>query len=186
VSAAGALKAVAVGFMKIANDIRWLASGPRCGLGEIRLPSLQPGSSIMPGKVNPVICESVIQVAMQVMGNDLVVSLGGTGGVLELNLALPVIADNLLESITLLTSVSRLFAERCIDGIQADEAICRDKIEKSLALATLLVPHIGYDRAAALAKAAYDSGKTVREAAKEAGVLPEDALNRLLDGDAQA
>lgn len=181
VETSGALKVAAVSFIKIANDIRWMASGPRCGLGEINLPALQPGSSIMPGKVNPVLCESVIQAAMQVIGNDTVVTLGGTGGVLELNLALPVIADNLIESISLLAAASRVFAEKCIDGITANADVCSANIEKSLALATLLVPRIGYDRAAALAKAAHDSGKTVREAAMEAGLLPEAELNRLLN-----
>lgn len=181
VETSGALKVVAVTLMKIANDIRWMASGPRCGLGEINLPALQPGSSIMPGKVNPVLCESVIQAAMQVMGNDTVVTLGGTGGVLELNLALPVIADNLIESISLMAAASWVFAEKCIDGITANADVCSTNIEKSLALATLLVPRIGYDRAAALAKAAHDSGKTVRETAIEAGLLPEAELNRLLN-----
>jgi fumarate hydratase class II len=181
VAASGALKTVAASLMKIANDIRWMASGPRCGLGEINLPPLQPGSSIMPGKVNPVICESVIQVGMQVMGNDTAVTLGGTGGVFELNLALPVIADNLLASLSLLSTASRVFAEKCIDGITANADVCSANIEKSLALATLLVPHIGYDRAAALAKQAHDSGKTIRETAMEAGLLPEEELNRLLE-----
>ena len=184
VETSGALKGVAVGLLKIANDIRWMASGPRCGLKEINLPPLQPGSSIMPGKVNPVLCESIIQVAMQVMGNDTAIMLGGSGGVLELNLALPLIADNLLESISLLTSASRIFAEKCVDGITANADTCASNIEKSLALATLLVPHIGYDRAAALAKLAHDSGKTIREAATETGVMPEEDLNRLFAGDA--
>ncbi len=183
VETSGALKTLAVSLMKIANDIRWMASGPRCGLKEINLPALQPGSSIMPGKINPVICESVIQVAMQVVGNDTVVTLGGTGGVLELNLSLPVIADNLLGSISLLTAAARVFAGKCIEGITANADICEANIEKSLALATLLIPHIGYDRAASLAKQAHDSGKTIRETVKEAGILPDDDLNRILKWD---
>ncbi len=186
VETSGALKTLAVGLMKMANDIRWMASGPRCGLGEITLLPLQPGSSIMPGKVNPVICEAVIQVAMQVMGNDTVVMLGGTGGVFELNLALPVIASNLLESISLLGNAARIFAEKCIEGIAANVDACAADVEKSLALAALLVPHIGYDRACALAKKAHDTGKTIREAAVEAGILSEDALNRLFEWEASS
>jgi fumarate hydratase class II len=180
VETSGVLKTVAVSLVKIANDIRWLASGPRSGIGEITIPSLQPGSSIMPGKVNPVIPEAVIQVAAQVMGNDTTIMLGGQGGYFELNVMLPVIAHNLLQSITLLASASTVFAEKCILGITANRKTCETYIEKSLALVTGLVPEIGYDRAAALAKKAYETGKTVREIAMEEKILPKDTLDKLL------
>jgi fumarate hydratase, class II len=174
----GALKNLAVSLGKIANDVRWLASGPRCGLGEIDLPSLQPGSSIMPGKVNPVIPEVVIQVAAQVIGNDAAITLGCQGGVFELNTMLPVIAYNLLQSISLLTSAASLFAGKCIDGISANTAKCASNIERSLALATYLVPLIGYDRAAEIAKEAHETGRTVREVALSRRVLSEEELDR--------
>jgi len=180
VEASGILKTVAVSLVKIANDIRWLASGPRSGIGEISIPSLQPGSSIMPGKVNPVIPEAVIQVAAQVMGNDTTIMIGGQGGYFELNVMLPVIAHNLLQSITLLASASNVFAEKCILGITANRKACEAYIEKSLALVTGLVPEIGYDRAAALAKKAYETGKTIREVAVEEKILPKDKLDKLL------
>jgi fumarate hydratase class II len=179
--ASGALKTLAVSLVKISNDIRWLSSGPRCGLGEITLPSLQPGSSIMPGKVNPVIPESVIQVAAQVMGNDTTIMLGCQSGNFELNVMLPVIAYNLLESIRLLASAAKVFAETCIRGISANREVCAASIEKSLALATGLVPHIGYDKAADIAKTAYETGKTIREVTLEQNVLPADLLNEILD-----
>ncbi|MBW1962187.1 MAG: class II fumarate hydratase [Deltaproteobacteria bacterium] len=177
----GALKTVAVSLVKISNDIRWLASGPRCGIGEITIPSLQPGSSIMPGKVNPVIPESVIQVAAQIMGNDTTIMLGCQSGNFELNVMLPVIAYNLLESIGLLASAAGVFAEKCIRGISANRKRCTANIEKSLALATALVPHIGYDRAASIAKTAYRTGKTIREVALNEKVLPERLLNEILE-----
>lgn len=179
--ASGALKTIAVSLVKISNDIRWLSSGPRCGLGEINLPSLQPGSSIMPGKVNPVIPESVIQVAAQVFGNDTTIMFGCQAGNFELNVMLPVIAYNLLESIRLLASVTNVFSEKCIRGISANRETCAANIEKSLAMATGLVPHIGYDKAAAIAKTAYKTGKTIREVALEENVLPADLLNEILD-----
>jgi fumarate hydratase, class II len=182
VEASGTLKTVAVSLMKIANDIRWLASGPRCGLGEIRIPSLQPGSSIMPGKINPVIPEVVIQVAAQVIGNDTAITLGGQWGMFELNTMLPLIAHNLIESITLLANAASLFNEKCIAGIEAEKGKCESNIEQSLALATYLVPALGYDRASALAKEAHRTGKTVRQMALEQGILPEAELNRLLAG----
>jgi fumarate hydratase class II len=182
VETSGALKTVAVGLVKIANDIRWLASGPRSGIGEINIPSLQPGSSIMPGKVNPVIPEAVIQVASQVMGNDTTIMIGGQGGYFELNLMLPVMAHNLMQSITLLASAARVFSEKCVRGITANQKVCKAYIERSLALVTALVPKIGYDRAAALAKKAYDTGKTIREVALDEKVLSEDELNALLRG----
>ena len=176
----GALKTVAAGLTKIANDIRWLGSGPRCGIGEITIPALQPGSSIMPGKVNPVVAESVLQVAAQVCGNDTAILIGAQSGNFELNVMMPMIAHNLLQSIGLLASTARVFAEKCIDGIEADRAACAAGIEKSLALVTGFVPHIGYDRAAALAKKAYETGKMVREVALEEAVLPEETIQEIL------
>ena len=175
------MKTVAVSLTKIANDIRWLASGPRCGLGEINIPSLQPGSSIMPGKVNPVIPEVVVQVAAQVIGNDATITLGGQSGVFELNVMLPVIAYNLLESIDLLAVATVRFKEKCVDGITANEEKCRSTIEQSLALATALVPVIGYEKAAAVAQEAFRTGKTVRQTALEENVLPEEELNEIFD-----
>ena len=181
VEMSGALKTVVVSLVKIANDIRWLSSGPRCGLGEISIPALQPGSSIMPGKVNPVIPESVIQVAAQVIGNDAAITIGGQGGNFDLNVMLPVIAHNLLESIMILGSVAKLFAEKCINGITANQARCKAFIEDSLAMCTALVPVIGYEKAAAIAKDAYKTGKTVRQVAREEKVVPEEQLRELLD-----
>ncbi|RTZ95766.1 MAG: aspartate ammonia-lyase [Deltaproteobacteria bacterium] len=175
----GALKTLAAGLVKIAGDIRWLGSGPRCGLGEIRLSALQPGSSIMPGKVNPVIPEAVIQVAYQVMGNDTAILLGGQSGRFELNVAMPLIAYNLLQSIDLLTGAVRLLADKCIAGIEADRIRCRQYVDQSLALATLLVPHIGYDHAAQVAKKAHNTGRTVREVVVADGLLPTDRVERL-------
>jgi fumarate hydratase class II len=178
----GALKTYAVSLIKISNDIRLLASGPRCGLGEMNLPELQPGSSIMPGKVNPVIPEAVIQVAAQVIGNDAAITFGGQGGNFELNVMLPVIAYNLLQSIDLLTNASQRLKDKCVDGITANRDKCLANIEQSLAMCTPLVPLIGYDESAAIAKEAYTSGKTVRQVALERGVLPEKELNAVLDG----
>jgi fumarate hydratase, class II len=185
VEASGALKTVAVSLMKMANDIRWLASGPRCGLGEINIPSLQPGSSIMPGKVNPVIPETVIQVAAHVIGNDAAITLGGLGGIFQLNVMLPLIAYNLLQSIDLLATVTVRFAEKCVDGITANEEKCRSFIEQSLAMSTALVPAIGYEKAAGLSKEAFAQGTTVREVALAKKVLPEEEINRILDESVQ-
>ena len=181
VEASGALRTVAVSLMKIANDIRWLGSGPRCGLGEINLPETQPGSSIMPGKVNPVIAESVTMVCAQVIGNDLTVTVGGQAANFELIVMLPVMAYNLLQSIELLATASDNFAGRCIEGIKPNEARCKSLIEESLAMCTALAPTIGYEAAAKLAKDAYRTGKTVREVAREQKVLPEKRLANLLD-----
>jgi fumarate hydratase class II len=181
VETSGVLKTLAVSLTKIANDVRWLSSGPRCGIGEIDIPSLQPGSSIMPGKVNPVIPESVLMVAAQVVGNDASVALGGLSGNFELNVMMPVIAYNLLQSIEILANVSRLFADRCIDGITPNRERCEDLVEKSLALVTSLAPKIGYDRAAEIAKESWKTGRTVRELTKEKGVLPDDELEHVLD-----
>lgn len=181
VETSGVLKTVAVSFMKIANDIRWLSSGPRCGLGEIALPGLQPGSSIMPGKVNPVIPEVVLQVCAQVIGHDSAITLGGQWGNFELNVMLPILAYDLLQSIRWLGEAAASFAEKCIQGIAADKDKCASYLEQSLALATALVPHIGYDRAAALAKKAFDTHRTIREIAVEERVLPEGQIHSLLD-----
>ncbi len=182
VEASGALKAIAVSLAKIANDIRLLASGPRCGLGEISLPSLQPGSSIMPGKVNPVMSEMVIQVAAQVAGNDTAITFCGQGGYFELNTMLPVLARNLLESIEILASAAALFADKCVAGITANREKCESYIERSLALSTYLVPFIGYDRASEISKEAFATGKTVREVARDRGVLPEEKLDEIFRG----
>ncbi len=179
--ASGALKTVGVSLMKIANNIRWLSSGPRCGIGEINVPALQPGSSMMPGKVNPVIPESVIQVAAHVIGNDMTVTVGGQIGNFELSGMLPVVAHNLLESIQILSIAARIFAEKCIKGITANEERCRAFIENSLAMSTALVPAIGYEKASLIAKEAYETGKTVRELAMLQKVLPEAELKKLLD-----
>ena len=181
VQTSGALKTVSVSLMKIANDIRWLGSGPRCGFGEILLPSIQPGSSIMPGKVNPVIGESVTQVAAQVIGNDAAITIGGQAGNFELNVMMPMMADNLLQSIRLLSRVCTVFVDKCISGIEADEERCGEIIEQSLAMCTSLAPIIGYDNAAAIAKEAYASGSTVREIARKKGVLSDEELDRVLD-----
>ena len=181
VETSGMLKTVAVSLVKIANDVRWLASGPRCGLGEINIPSLQPGSSIMPGKVNPVIPEAVIQVAAQVVGNDTAITMGGQAGNFELNVMIPVMAHNLLQSIRLLTSGVEVFKEKCIRGITANRETCATNIEKSLAMVTGLVPYIGYEKAAAIAKEAYESGRTVREVAADKQLIPETDLNRILN-----
>ena len=185
VEASGALRTIAVSLFKIANDLRLLASGPRCGLAELRLPALQPGSSIMPGKVNPVICESVTQVAAQVIGHDAAIAVAGLSGQLQLNAFLPLIARNLLESVRLLASVSNLFVERCLEGLEVDRERAGAWVEGSLALVTALVPAIGYDAAARIAKRCAETGKTVREVCLEQRVLPIEELERLLDARAQ-
>ncbi|HUR46275.1 MAG TPA: class II fumarate hydratase [Candidatus Saccharimonadales bacterium] len=181
VEASGALKTVAISLIKIANDIRWLASGPRLGLGELRLPPTQPGSSIMPGKVNPVMCEMVIQVGAQVIGNDAAISMGGVLGNFELNTMLPVIAYNLLQSIELLAKAAQVFAKRCIDGLTADLARVEGDVERSLAMCTALAPVIGYDKAAHIAKVAHETNRNVREVAQELSGLDNDRLSKLLD-----
>ena len=181
VEASGHMRTIAVSLMKIANDIRWLGSGPRCGLGEINLPETQPGSSIMPGKVNPVIAESVTMVCAQVIGNDVTVAVGGQAANFELIVMLPVMAYNLLQSIELLATASNNFAGKCIEGIKANEDRCKSLIEESLAMCTALAPAIGYEAAAKLAKDAYKSGKTVREVAKEQKILSDKRLTQLLD-----
>ena len=177
----GALKACAVALFKICNDVRFLGSGPRCGLGELILPPVQPGSSIMPGKVNPVMAESLIQVCAQVVGNDGAITLGGLSGNFELNVMMPLLAHNLLESIALLTRGVAQFTELCIRGLEADREHCEASVEKSLAMVTSLAPVIGYDQAASIAKKARESGKTVREVAREEKVMENAELDRLLD-----
>jgi fumarate hydratase class II len=181
VELSGVLKTIAVGFTKIANDVRWLGSGPRCGIGEIQLPETQAGSSIMPGKVNPVIAESVLMVVAQVIGNDASITLAGQAGNFELNVMMPVMTHNILESIRLLSTSAVNFADRCIVGIRANEERCAELIERSLAMCTALAPEIGYDRAAAIAKESYQSGKTVRQVALEKKILPAEQLEQILD-----
>jgi fumarate hydratase class II len=185
VEASAMLKTLAVSLTKIANDIRWLSSGPRAGLSEIFLPELQKGSSIMPGKVNPVIPEVVTQVAAQVMGNDQAIAVGGMQGHFELNVFVPLIARNILDSIKLLSSAARLFAEKCVDGIEANREQCEHYAELTLSAATALNPHIGYDRATEIVREAAASGRSLREVARDAGV-PEDVLDEALDYRAMA
>ena len=181
VEASGQLKTIATSLFKIANDIRWLGSGPRCGIGEIRLPATQPGSSIMPGKVNPVLCESMMMVCAQVFGNDAVVTWAGANGNFELNVMMPVMAHNILESIRLLGNAADAFTEKCVVGIEANEERCRELVELSMAMVTSLAPKIGYDRAAEIAKESARTGKTVREICREKKVLLEDDLEGTLD-----
>ena len=181
VAAHGALNTLAVSLAKIANDLRLMASGPRAGLAEITLPAIQPGSSIMPGKVNPVIPEAVTMVAAQVMGNQTMMTVGGLGSYFELNVMMPVMAYGLLQSIGLLGRASTVLAEKCVDGITVNEERCRELLEGNLSLGTALAPHIGYDKAASLAKKAFAQGKTVREVAAAEEVLPPDELEGVLD-----
>lgn len=178
----GQLRTIASTLFNVANNIRWLASGPRCGFHEIKLPDRQPGSSIMPGKVNPVLCESVMQVAARVLGNDqTIVVCGAAGGQFQLNIMMPVMGDTLLESIRLLANVTDAFTSMCLADMDADVEACKASVEKSLAMVTALNPYIGYERAAALAKEAFATGKTIRELCVEKGVLPEQQLNEALD-----
>ncbi|MFN2285501.1 MAG: class II fumarate hydratase [Anaerolineae bacterium] len=181
VEASGMLKTIAVSLHKVANDIRWLASGPRNGLGELHLPAVQPGSSIMPGKVNPVIPEAVIMACAQVIGYDAAITLGGLGGYFELNLMMPLIADNILTAIALLANAARVFADRCVADLEIDADRCTETVERNLALATALAPALGYDKAAEIAKEAQHTGKTVREVALAWDVLPAETLSALLD-----
>ncbi len=186
VEASGALRTIAVSLTKIANDLRWMGSGPRAGLGEIALPDLQPGSSIMPGKVNPVLCEATLMVCAQVIGNDAAVTFAGASGNFELNVMLPVMARNVLESIRLLANVSRLLADRCVTGIVANVEHCRTLAESSPSIVTPLNRHIGYENAAAVAKQALKEGRTIREVVIEKGFvadgrLTEDQLDSALD-----
>jgi fumarate hydratase class II len=182
VEASGLLKTIAISLTKIANDIRWLASGPRCGLGEISIPSTQPGSSIMPGKVNPVMSEMVLQVAAQVIGNDATIAwAAGFGSTFELNVMMPVMAYNLLLSIELLSRAASVFADRCVAGLEANVERCEALVEQSLAMCTSLAPIIGYDKAAEIAKESFKTGKTVRQIAEEMRLLSPADLNKALD-----
>src|SRR3954462_11117074 len=183
VEASGLLKTMAISLTKIANDVRWLASGPRCGRGEISIPATQPGSSIMPGKVNPVMSEMALQVAAQVIGNDATICFAGSGigSSFELNVMMPVMAYNLLQSIELLSRAARVFADRCVVGIEANRERCESLVEQSLAMCTSLAPIIGYDKAADVAKEAFKTGKTVRQVAQEKKLVPDAELNKVLD-----
>jgi fumarate hydratase class II len=185
VELSGALKVVAVSLTKIANDLALMGSGPRAGLAEIVLPELQKGSSIMPGKVNPVIPEVVIQVGAQVIGNDVAITVAGTQGQFELNVRIPLIARNVLDSINLLTSASTMLAEKCVDGIEANRERCGEHAEATLAAATALNPYIGYDKGAEIVKEAAASGRTAREVAREKGV-DEATLDKALDLESMA
>jgi fumarate hydratase class II len=181
VELSGQLKTVATSLMKIANDLRWMNSGSQCGLQEVALPALQPGSSIMPGKINPVIPEVVAMVAAQVTGNDVAITIGGQSGSFELNVMLPLIAHNLLQSITLLANASRALADRAIDGLKPNRAHMEELLERNAILVTALAPQIGYDRAAQIAKQAQAEGRRVRDVARELGVLPDRQLEDALD-----
>jgi fumarate hydratase class II len=175
------VRTLAIALLKVANDIRWLASGPRCGLGEISLPETQPGSSIMPAKVNPVICESTMMACVHVIGSDTAAALSAQYGNFELNTMMPVFAYNLLQAIEILTNAIRNFTRRCVDGIGANRDRCRELAEKSLAVVTALVPKLGYDRAAEVAKRAFEENRSIREVAEEMRLAPPEELGRLLD-----
>jgi fumarate hydratase class II len=183
VECSGFLKTIAISLSKIANDVRWLASGPRCGIGEISIPATQPGSSIMPGKVNPVMSEMMLQVAAQVVGNDAAITFAGSGlgSTFELNVMMPVMAYNLLQPIELLSTAARVFADRTVKGLEANRERCEGLVEQSLAMCTSLAPVIGYDKAAEIAKESMKSGRTVRDVAREKGVLADGELERVLD-----
>jgi fumarate hydratase class II len=182
VACSGQLRAIAVTLFNVSNNIRWLGSGPRCGFYEIKLPDRQPGSSIMPGKVNPVMCESLMQVAARVLGNDQTLAFSGaTGGQFQLNIMMPVMGHAVLESISLLSGGVNAFVEFCAVEMEANPDACEASVEKSLSMVTSLNPHIGYEKAAALAKEAFKSGKTIRELCREQGVLPENTLREALD-----
>ncbi len=182
VETSGLVRTIAISLTKVANDIRWLASGPRCGIGEIRIPETQPGSSIMPGKVNPVMSEMVLQAAALVIGCDATVAYAGaTLGTFDLHVGMPVMANAMLEAIRILSKATSVFSERCAAGIEADEKHCGEMVERSLAMCTSLAPVIGYDKAADIAKKAHKTGKTVRQICIEDAILPADKLNKLLD-----
>ena len=183
VEASGQLKTIAVSLSKIANDVRWLSSGPRCGIGEISIPATQPGSSIMPGKVNPVMSEMALMVAAQVIGNDATIAFAGSGlgSTFELNVMMPVMAYNLLQSVSLLSTAARVFADRTASGIEANRDRCESLVEQSLAMCTSLAPVIGYDQAADIAKESFKTGKTVRQVATDRKVMDAAALDKTLD-----
>src|SRR5690606_2739947 len=178
----GQLKAIATTLFNVANNIRWLGSGPRCGFYEVKIPDLQPGSSIMPGKVNPVMCESLMQVSARVMGNDQGLAMAGAaGGNFQLNIMMPMMAHTALESILLLSKATNAFVDLCAKDLEANEEACEAAVEKSLSMVTSLNPHIGYEKAAALAKEAFKTGKTIRELCTEQNILPPDVLKEALD-----
>ena len=181
VSAAGALNTIATSFFKIADDVRWLASGPTSGISEIRIPAIQPGSSIMPGKVNPVLCEAMMMVAARVMGNHATVTIAGQRGNFELNVMMPVMAHALLESVTLLANMARTFADRCVEGIEANEERAKELLEKNPSIATALNPYVGYDQAADVAKEAAREGLSVWEVVERRGLLPAAEVDTALD-----
>jgi fumarate hydratase class II len=181
VMASGVLKTIATSFYKMANDIRFLGSGPTSGISELRIKALQPGSSIMPGKVNPVMSEMMMMVAAQVVGNDTTIAVSGAGGNFELNVMMPVIAHNLLQSIELLANAADTFAEKCVDGLEANEQRARELVEKNAIIVTALNPHIGYDNGARIAKEAVATGRSVRELVLEAGLMSEDEVDEALD-----
>jgi fumarate hydratase class II len=183
VEASGQLRTIAISLTKVANDVRWLASGPRCGIGEMTIPATQPGSSIMPGKVNPVMSEMVLQAAAKVVGNDATIGMAGSGlgSTFELNVMMPVMAHALLESIELLSRASRVFADRCAAGLEVNRERCESLVEQSLSMCTSLAPIIGYDKAADIAKESFKTGKTVRQLAEEKQILPADKLKEVLD-----
>ena len=182
VEAHGQLKAIATTLFNVANDIRWLGSGPRCGFYEVKIPDLQPGSSIMPGKVNPVMCESLMQAAARVIGNDGCITLSGAaGGNFQLNIMMPVMGQTTLESITLLAGATAAFTDNCIVNLEPNPEKCESYVEQSLSMCTSLNPHIGYEKAAKLAKEAFATGKTIRELCREQNILPDDVLTEALD-----
>ena len=178
----GQLRAVAATLFNVANNIRWLGSGPRCGFYEVKIPDLQPGSSIMPGKVNPVMSEALMQAAARVMGNDQAIAVSGAaGGQFQLNIMMPMMGQTVLESIRLLVGATRAFSEKCLEGLEPNPDACEAAVEQSLSLVTGLNPYIGYEKAAALAKQAFKTGKTIRELCREQQVLPEEELTEALD-----
>ncbi len=182
VECSGNIRTIAVTLFNVANNIRWLSSGPRCGFYEIKLPDRQPGSSIMPGKVNPVMCESMMQVCARVMGHDQTIAFSGaTGGQFQLNIMMPVMGMAALESITLLASATRAFVDFCAAEMEANAKACEASVEQSLSMVTSLNPLIGYEKAAALAKEAFKTGKTIRELCREQKILPDDVLDKALD-----
>ena len=181
VEVSSALKSIAVSISKVANDIRLMGTGPRCGLGELILPPVQPGSSIMPGKVNPVICESMLQVCAQIIANDLAITLGAQGGAFELNVMLPLIANNLVQSINLLSNGIVMFNDKLLKNLKVDKEKCEDYIEKSLSMCTILVPVIGYDKTAQIAYEAYETGKTIRELLLDKNILSDMEVKKLLN-----
>ena len=178
----GELRTIASTLFNVSNNIRWLGAGPRCGYYEVKIPDLQPGSSIMPGKVNPVMCESMMQVCARVMGNDQAITIAGaTGGQFQLNIMMPMMGQTTLESIKLISNSANAFVDLCANALEANPEACEEAVEKSLSMVTSLNPHIGYEKASRLAKDAFKSGKTIRQLCLEEDVLPEDVLKEALD-----